>query len=101
MRFDGWWTDSRTCKPCPLSQWSLAALALAALARHLLRHRGNDMVRTLALALLASAALLYLPWGGQVIALLLSDVVLDNPAPGWVSDIPDNAALKNGFMDYL
>ena len=85
-----------------LSHWSLAALALvlAALARHLLRHRGNGVVRTLVPTLFACAALLYVPWNGQAIALTLSDVVLDNPAGG-VADIPDNPALENGFMDYL
>lgn len=85
-----------------LSQWSLAALALAlaALARHLLRHRGNGVVRTLVPTLFACAALLHMPWVGQAIALSLSEVVLDNPAGG-VADIPDHPDLETSFMDYL
>ncbi|KRD21834.1 hypothetical protein ASE39_05365 [Acidovorax sp. Root267] len=85
-----------------LSQWALAALVLvlAALARHLLRHGANGVVRALLPGLLACAALLCMPWGGQAIALPSSEVVLDNPAGG-VADIPDHPDLEIAFRDYL
>jgi hypothetical protein len=85
-----------------LSQWGLVVLVLllAAAGRHLLRHAGRGVVRAIVPGLLACAALLCMPWGGQAIALPSSEVMLDNPAGG-VADIPDHPDLDIAFMDYL
>ncbi|MBV7429630.1 midcut-by-XrtH protein [Acidovorax sp. sif1233] len=85
-----------------LSQWGLLVLVLllAAAARHLLRHAGHGVVRAIVPGLLACAALLCMPWGGQAIAVPSSDVPLDNPAGG-VADIPDHPDLERAFADYL
>lgn len=64
-----------------LSQWGLAALALAlaALAPRLLR---GGMLRAVALGLLAGAALLAAPWSAPAMARPSDETALDQPGGG-------------------
>lgn len=80
-----------------LSHWGLAALALAlaVLAPRLLRGARGGMLRAVALALLAGAALLAVPWGTPAMASPSRDIALDQPGGG-TAQLPWRADLDMG-----
>ena len=91
-----------------LSQWGLAVLvlALAVLAPRLLRSARGGMLRAIALALLAGAALLAVPWSTPAMAQIGmsvgghdADAALGQPGDG-TAQLPWQPALDSGDFYY-